>query len=81
MSSKVDGVVLVLSSGDISPEEANRTKAQLEQGGANILGVILNKVPTQRGYGYSHYYYYYYYDEDHVKHKGHRHHKNLVDTH
>lgn len=80
MASKVDGVILVLSAGDISPEEAQRAKAQLEQGGANILGVILNKVPTQHRYGYNYnYYYYYYYDENHVKHKGHRHHHHNRD--
>jgi len=79
LSSKVDGVVLILSSGDISPEEANRTKAQLEQGGANILGVILNKVPTQRGHGYGQYYYYYY-DEEHVRHEGHKHHHKEQDS-
>lgn len=74
MASSVDGVILIISAGEVSPEEAKRAKTQLEQGGANILGVILNKVPSQNGYGYNHYYYYYYYDEDHVKHQGHRHH-------
>ena len=75
MASKVDGVIFVLSSGDLSPDDAKRAKTQLQQGGANILGVVLNKVPTRQRYGYNYnYYYYYYYDEDHVKHKGHRHH-------
>jgi len=75
IASKVDGVILVLSSGDVSPEEAKHAKAQLAQSGANILGVILNKVPHHHHYGYDYnYYYYYYYDEAHVKHKGHKHH-------
>lgn len=75
IGSKVDGVIFVLSAGDISPEEAKEAQNRLKQGGANILGVILNKVPQHRGYGYnSGYYYYYYYDDDHIKHKGHRHH-------
>ena len=68
MASKVDGVVIVLSSGDISPEEAKQTKTQLVQGGANILGVVLNKVPSQHRHGYS-YNYYYYYDDEHDKHR------------
>ena len=75
IGSKVDGVIFVLSAGSISPEEAKEAQNRLKQGGANILGVILNKVPQHRGYGYnSGYYYYYYYDDDHIKHKGPRHH-------
>lgn len=77
IGSKVDGVIFVLSAGDISPEEAKEAQNRLKQSGANVLGVILNKVPQQRGYGYNsgyYYYYYYYYDDDHTKHKGHRHH-------
>ena len=63
MSSKVDGIILVLSSGDISPEEAKQTKTQLIQGGANILGVVLNKVSIRHRYGYNYNYYYYYEDQ------------------
>jgi capsular exopolysaccharide synthesis family protein len=69
MGSKVDGVVLVLASGEVSPEEARQAKSLLEKGKANILGAVLNKMPyTHR---HSHYYYYYY-DQDHVKHKHHK---------
>ncbi|WP_296824957.1 CpsD/CapB family tyrosine-protein kinase [uncultured Megasphaera sp.] len=69
MGSKVDGVVLVLASGEVSPEEARQAKSLLEKGKANILGAVLNKIPyTHR---HSHYYYYYY-DQDHVKHKHHK---------
>ena len=69
IGSKVDGVVLVLASGEVSPEEARQAKSLLEKGKANILGAVLNKMPyTHR---HSHYYYYYY-DEDHVKHKHHK---------
>lgn len=64
MSSQVDGTVLILGSGDISPDEGKQAKALLEKVHANILGVILNKVPQHHKSGY---YYYYYYDEDHHK--------------
>lgn len=64
MSSQVDGTVLVLGSGDISPDEGKQAQSVLEKVHANILGVILNKVPQHHKSGY---YYYYYYDEDHNK--------------
>lgn len=64
MSSQVDGTVLVLASGDISPDEGKQAQSVLEKVHANILGVILNKVPQHHKSGY---YYYYYYDENHNK--------------
>lgn len=64
MSSQVDGTVLVLGSGDISPDEGKQAQSVLEKVHANILGVILNKVPQHHKSGY---YYYYYYDENHKK--------------
>lgn len=64
MSSQVDGTVLVIGSGDISPDEGKQAQSVLEKVHANILGVILNKVPQHHKSGY---YYYYYYDEDHHK--------------
>lgn len=64
MSSRVDGTVIILGSGDISPDEGKQAKELLEKVHANILGVILNKVPQHHKSGY---YYYYYYDENHHK--------------
>lgn len=64
MSSQVDGTVLGLGSGDISPDEGKQAQSVLEKVHANILGVILNKVPQHHKSGY---YYYYYYDENHNK--------------
>lgn len=64
MSSQVDGTVIILGSGDIGPDEGKQAKSLLEKVHANILGVILNKVPQHHKSGY---YYYYYYDEDHHK--------------
>lgn len=64
MSSRVDGTVIILGSGDIGPDEGKQAKELLEKVHANILGVILNKVPQHHKSGY---YYYYYYDEKHNK--------------
>lgn len=64
MSSRVDGTVIILGSGDVSPDEGKQAKELLEKVHANILGVILNKVPQHHKSGY---YYYYYYDENHNK--------------
>lgn len=69
LSPKVDGIVFVIKSGKISPDEAKLAKNRLEQAGANILGAVLNAVPQRHsGYGYG-YGYYYYYDEEGEKHK------------
>lgn len=55
----VDGVVLVIDSGEVKVDLARDVKKQLQHAGANILGVVLNKVRSEhRGYGYGYYYYY-----------------------
>ena len=77
-----DGIVLVVRSGITAPEEAKEAKKRLEAGHANILGVVLNGVPTEKkGYGYG-YYYYDYYDENNEKHheKRKRTHSRKADT-
>ena len=43
MSTKVDGVILVIESGKTRRPVAIRAKRELEENGANILGVILNR--------------------------------------
>ena len=65
LSTKIDGVILVIESGADKPELAQAAKERLEQAGANILGCILNKVPvtnnrygSNHGYGYGYGYYY-----------------------
>lgn len=60
LSSKTDGVMLVIASGEDKPELVKAAKTRLEQAGANIIGCILNKVKVaggKYGYGYggSHY--------------------------
>lgn len=53
-----DGVVLVIDYGGTRIGEALQGKTQLDQSGARLLGVVMNKIPTGRR-GYSYYYYYY----------------------
>ncbi|AAK80980.1 capsular exopolysaccharide synthesis family protein [Clostridium acetobutylicum] len=55
LSTMVDGVILVVSSGVAEIEAAKRAKELLENVNANILGTVLNKVKVgSRGY-YSYY--------------------------
>jgi len=56
----MDGVILVINAGTVPRELAKHSKEQLEKVGANILGVVLNRVNVKDGYGY----YYYYYTSD-----------------
>ena len=57
----VDGMILVVASGEVKVEMARDVKNQLVNSGANILGVVLNKVRSEHhGYGYGYGYYYYY---------------------
>lgn len=71
IGTKMDGVVFVVRSGKVTPDEAKEAKQRLVQSQVNILGTVLNGVPKKNkaGYGYG-YGYYYYYDEKHEKHKG-----------
>ena len=56
LGAKVDGVMLVIASGADKPELVQAAKTRLVQGGANILGCILNKVQVGGGrYGYGKY--------------------------
>ncbi|EYE89478.1 tyrosine protein kinase [Fervidicella metallireducens AeB] len=58
LSTMADGVLLVVSSGQAEREAVERSKTLLVNVGANILGVVLNKVEinSRRGYGYYYYY-------------------------
>lgn len=59
VSSFVDGMILVIASAEVKVEMARDVKKQLVNAGANILGVVLNKVRSEHhGYGYGYYYYY-----------------------
>ena len=68
LGSMVDGLILVIDSGEIKVEMARDVKNQLVHAGANILGVVLNKVRSEHhGYGYGYYYYYGHEGEKHKK--------------
>ena len=62
----VDGVILVIASGQSSIEMAKHAKAALDNVDAKILGVVLTKLDKGSGGGYYYRYYNYdryYYDE------------------
>ena len=62
ISSIADGTILLTAWNQITPAMAKEAKTRLEQAGAKILGVVLNKVEVaSKGYGYGYGYGYYYY--------------------
>jgi tyrosine-protein kinase Etk/Wzc len=65
LSPMVDGVLLVIRSGDTAREAAVRAHEQLKRVGAPVLGAILNGIAAEQVYGsyYQHYYYSDYYRE------------------
>ena len=66
ISTIVDGTILVYEVGESNVDEAKMGKALLEKVNANILGAVLNKMPTtEKGY-YKYYYdsYLYYKEKD-----------------
>lgn len=66
----VDGVILVVASGETKIDSAKLSKKLLEKVDANILGVVLSKADTSKSGGY--YYYYYEYGDDEKSKKKHR---------
>jgi capsular exopolysaccharide synthesis family protein len=62
LSTMVDGVVLVVESGETDRGAALRAVHHLASAKARILGTILNKVNLHRDGYYSYYYYQYYYN-------------------
>jgi capsular exopolysaccharide synthesis family protein len=71
LAQEVDGVILVLASGEVNKDFAQRAKELLDKVGAKILGAVLNKADLKT----SEYYYYYYYhgsDDTRKKHKRHK---------
>jgi succinoglycan biosynthesis transport protein ExoP len=63
LSKSVDGVVMVVRTGDTAREIVKNGTAQFAAVGAHILGAVLNGM-DMGGDGYSYYQYYYYYGED-----------------
>lgn len=65
LSTEVDGLILVVSSGYVNKREVSRAVSLLKAVNGNILGVMINGLNIKRIYGayyyYYHYYQYYYY--------------------
>jgi capsular exopolysaccharide synthesis family protein len=59
----VDGTILVIASGNVEIELAKHSKESLVNVGANILGVVLNRV-KEKTRGYYKYYYSSYFTEE-----------------
>jgi len=57
LSSKVDGVFLVIKAGMTNKKACIRSKMLMEKVGANIFGIVLNRVKAGGGFGYNNYYY------------------------
>jgi tyrosine-protein kinase Etk/Wzc len=70
LSTSIDGVALVVSSGYTSKEALVRAVTLLENVKGRLLGGVLNKIKVESIYGSYHYYYYYhYYGGTKTKHK------------
>lgn len=59
ISKLVDGTLLVLDHGRVRKEEAAEANEQLRKVGAHVIGLVLNGIPTGKGYYYYHYSEYY----------------------
>ena len=59
VSSKTDGTIILIEYKAIEVEKAKKVKEQLQKANANIIGVILNKIPKKEMNDYYHYNYYY----------------------
>lgn len=66
IAQEVDGVILVLASGEVNKEYAQQAKELLDKVGAKILGAVLNKADMKTS---DYYYYYYYHGSDDAKKK------------
>lgn len=65
LSSRLDGVILVVKAGQTYREAAYRAHTLLKNVNARILGALLNGVQVENMYGsYYYYYHYYYYGKD-----------------
>lgn len=52
LSSKVDGVLLVISAGKTKRENARKAQSQLEKINARVIGAVLNNVKAESGASY-----------------------------
>ena len=74
LAQKVDGVILILASGEVNKDYAITAKEHLDNVGAKILGAVLNKAEIVTS-EYNHYYNYM--DSEDLKQKKHEHPKSL----
>lgn len=64
LSSRVDGILFIIQPGSTHIDSARTTIELLSRVNARLLGVVMNRIPRNRGYyygGYRHYSPYYYY--------------------
>ena len=64
LSSYIDGVIVVCSSGYVEIDLAKSAKLSLEKVGANMLGVVLNNINVEGRNAYYSYYYQYYAEDE-----------------
>jgi len=64
LARKVDGVILVIKSGETRGDALARARVLLENVKANLFGITVNGVDVDRMYGSYYYYYHYYYYGD-----------------
>jgi capsular exopolysaccharide synthesis family protein len=69
LAQEVDGVLLVVDAGETRRDVVQRAAESLQQVGAHLIGVVLNRVSTGRGGYYYHYYQQYYDDNGYQKQK------------
>ncbi len=69
LSRLVDATLMVVNHGVVTYDEATFAVEQLQKVKANIIGTIINGVPSNKG---SYYYYYYYYGSTRKKDRKHR---------
>jgi capsular exopolysaccharide synthesis family protein len=58
LATLVDAVLLILQPGKSPADEAKSTLTQLQRSGANVIGVVFNRVPKHSGHYYGGYRYY-----------------------
>lgn len=58
LSTVVDGTILICAAGETEIDQAKVAKSLLEKVNANIIGVVLNKIPIKKGKYYKYNYYY-----------------------
>jgi Mrp family chromosome partitioning ATPase len=78
LAARMDGVLLVVQPGKTPIDTARMTLEQMNRAGANIVGVVMNRIPRNRSYYYGGYRYYspYYYGKYHYLPKNNNHHSD-----